>query len=761
MDTKTYALPGLLATLVVGLVLLLSGVRPGSAERPTPTLALAVADTQHIHLHPGWNYISGRLVPYQSEMDVVLEDVQATVPLLSSADGAMFYPAGNLMTAGTWEATQGYRVYAETAETLVLEGDQVPTQTTFTLSEGWNLIPYILDTPLPPEDALSSIAEVLLIAKDADGQAYIPSEDLSTMSHLMPGRAYLVFVEEAASLTYPNGDGRLFAYHETCDGSSSFFYVEDFGSIHSGPKNVEVASDSLQMLENYYTFNTAIAGAGEQMNSTLCLPEGRFDFFNPNIFSSSSIDRTHLVIDASHLTIQGAGRNDDGSGTGLFTNGKWYEPDPGAIHRGTGIRWNLGNENLTLRGFELNGQGALPGDSTAWTGCKGWQSRESAINCWHTDHKGLNVGQGGGTMNTGLLVEDVAIRSYKGELIYQGGRNLGTAVFRRIISEDTNAQGFNVHGVDVLVEDSYFGLSNQWYEIESLWGEGDLNMSGVHRNNTFDKCTGAQCISIAQGDNTTVPFTFENNYFTGCDYFNDNSGAVMGMAEATGGPLYFRNNTLVGCYPALPIVGGGEFSGPIANVFIEDNTVTELSGSFIRFWRGLENWQVRGNYFEGSASATRRRIVRYGGGATRNSIVENNTFVNETAAMEEGSGPGEIPLWRNNTYTHGGPGSSGWLVQWDADLLEEGFKPLYEYLNSGHNASFAAAPFFNTAIHPDSFRVSIGLAHDWRDPLQFTPDGHPSYSVTENVMLGWGERAVFEFDADNETWVFVEKTTDD
>jgi hypothetical protein len=540
-------------------------------------------------------------------------------------------------------------------------------------------------------------------------------------------------------------------YDQECLDSPNSYRLHDFQTedlqLTEGPLTYAEHAD--QIAANATIINNAIDEVGaETDHSILCLPAGRYDVISPHIHPGIHYQARQTVaisINQSNFTLWGAGR--DEGGTHFYSNGE-YDLIEDEVFRGHGMFVVNGNSHITLRDFALNGQGALPGDSTAHTGCKNWRSPESRINCWDTSHKGLIVAWGSNTVVDELLVERVAVRSYKGEMIYQGGRGLRKATFREIISEDTNAQAWNVHGQDVLVEDSYFGLSNQWYEIEALWGEGDLNMQGVYRNITHDKCDGAQCISIAQGDNSAVPITFENNYFTGCNFRSDDPGYVLGIAEATGGPFYFKNNELDGCGVLLTIVGGGQFTGPRANIFIEDNDVHSLTQRAFDIGFALENLQVRNNNFTWDSGDN---FIRFGWN-TAGGIIEDNVLNGEAAPTYHGSGPNMLPIFQNNSWSHG----PNWRVQYST--VNPIIMPLYDhhiFATPDNGSDFIAE--MNTDIYPDGFTTTIDVrsGSKW-DDLVFLP-GATSYDVPEEIRLVPGEgQLTLMFDGALGKWVLPE-----
>lgn len=710
----------------------------------------AVADTQHIHLEPGWNFVSTRLTPNDPKLEAILSDISATIPMLQNGNGGIFYPAASLNSAGEWDVYEGYMVYAEDAEVLVIEGEPLSEDMVFPLTEGWNLIPFPLDTPLNVTDALSSIETVLLTAKDELGQVFLPDDGINEIGQLKPGQAYQVYVSDDVDLTYDESDpDDEWTYDAECIAADNSFLLHDYQteeySLTEGPLTFE--NDSAAIFANAKILNEAIDNVGSQEGETiLCLPEGRFDVINPEIMPGihDGPRQTFSVsIDASDFTLWGAGR--DEGGTGIYTNGK-YDLIEGEVFRGHGLYLVRDNQNITLRDFELNGQGALPGDSTAWTGCNRWRSDEDRISCWDTSHKGLVSSWGGGTVEN-VLVERVAVRSYKGEMVYVGGRGLRTATYRDMIVEDTNAQTFDSHGVDVVVEDSYFGLSYIWIEIQPLWGEGDLGTNATFTGNTFENCSTGHCVALGQGDNTTVPYLFEGNTFRHCNFDSGSSGNVLGIGEASAGPTTLRDNELVDCRPVTGISGGGEFSGPRANIFIEDNTVHSLRNSrAVDLTFGMVNLNITGNTFafeegfEGGA-------FRYGW-SSYSGTFENNTFENEERFDSQGGAPGMVLLKTGNSYTHG--------PDWRRDFVSDAgelLMPLHEHHRVANSGDYTEA-FLRTDIYPDGFETTFNIdPSSTRPDLTFTTD-NPTYDLDTAVTLTQAgqETITLRFNGDTERW---------
>jgi hypothetical protein len=763
MDTNSFALPGLLAALLLAALLLFVGVQPGAAERTasSPMLFTATPDTQHIHLTPGWNYVAARVTPEATDFELLFGDL-AEVPLVSDGNGGMYYPASSLNTTGAWDTQRGYFVYAEGSETLVLEGAPLSSETSFSLEAGWNLVPFVLPDPMDAEEAFAGIADQLLMAKDDDGQTFIPESGINAIGALRPGRAYQLFVSEPVELSYSSfAPPQEFVYDQECLDSHNSHRLHDYqdayGTLTQGPLDRSIAADSVAIDNNTALINGVINDlVGPAGGGVVCLPEGRYDVAPANLWSDDNRSLvSSIFIDHSNITLWGAGR--DEGGTGLYSNGTWVEPEGVEVRRGTGLTIGQfgrtpARTNITLRDFELNGQGALPGDSTAYTGCDNWRSRDAKINCWDTSHKGINFNRNGAIDAEDIFVERVAIRSFKGEMLYTGGQSMrGVLSFDDIISEDTNAQALNVHGEDVQVHNSYFGLSMTWQE---LFG-GFENKSGTFTNNTFDQCHKDFCITVTQGDNSTVPFTFENNHFTGCVFHNpsNTNAQVFAFGSGTDGPIDIRNNTFENCgLMKAAIVGGGQDAQTPRNILFENNELTFTENKrAISFEGDVHDVTVRNNTFtwEEGAAGNQSYPFSLGWSSYTGSIIENNTFINERWINFDGGGPTMLPLIRDNNYSYALPGA------WRSEGQGIGFNS--ERYRIRPRSDYSTVPVIGTDRYPDGFEVTIDISTGGeRDDVTFVA-GNATYEVAEDRTLtaSGGETITFVYDATQEKWIEV------
>jgi hypothetical protein len=160
--------------------------------------------SQVIPLQKGWNITSTFLSPSAPAMDSVFSGLQSEVTVVENEAGEQYRPGEDVNEIGQWNSEEAYRIYAESDITLTIQGDSLGTPS-ISLEEGWNLIPYFLSSPLSVDEAVSPIAEDLVLVKDGTGRAYLPGEDIEELNQMEPGEGYKIHVSQPTTLTYPDG----------------------------------------------------------------------------------------------------------------------------------------------------------------------------------------------------------------------------------------------------------------------------------------------------------------------------------------------------------------------------------------------------------------------------------------------------------------------------------------------------------------------------------------------------------------------------
>ncbi len=185
---------------------------PASSPSATePSVAPAtVPDVATTDLNPGWNLISFLVLPEDRSIEAVfssLAGLYSEISTIHNGEAVSYVPGrpGNTLTEITPD--HGYWVRMSADATLVTVGTAVPGRTEIELSEGWNLVPYLIDETWPVRLALSSIAGKYDEVRGFDTEAvsFFPAlpAAFNTLHELEAGRGYLIHMNQPGVLAYP------------------------------------------------------------------------------------------------------------------------------------------------------------------------------------------------------------------------------------------------------------------------------------------------------------------------------------------------------------------------------------------------------------------------------------------------------------------------------------------------------------------------------------------------------------------------------
>lgn len=157
-----------------------------------------------LQLLQGWNLVASWVQPDATDITQVLAGVRDAIVMVKNERGETYIPEYDINTIGAWNPLEAYMVYVDSSAVLALEGTETDPTTSIALDEGWNLVPYLHQATKPIEDALASVREQLVIAKDYAGRSFIPAYEIDDIGAMRPGLGYKMFMEEPASLVYPS-----------------------------------------------------------------------------------------------------------------------------------------------------------------------------------------------------------------------------------------------------------------------------------------------------------------------------------------------------------------------------------------------------------------------------------------------------------------------------------------------------------------------------------------------------------------------------
>lgn len=156
--------------------------------------------TESLTLPVGWSGISAYLTPSDPDIVNMFAPVQSNLLMLYNSN-TTYSPPGGILPANQWSVNSGYFIKMSTPQTLVVSGVQNLNKT-LTLSAGWNLIPVISSTTVNCQTLLSGVN--FAIIKEAVGvKLYWPANSIQTLTLLQPGKAYMIKMNSAGSITFP------------------------------------------------------------------------------------------------------------------------------------------------------------------------------------------------------------------------------------------------------------------------------------------------------------------------------------------------------------------------------------------------------------------------------------------------------------------------------------------------------------------------------------------------------------------------------
>lgn len=157
-----------------------------------------------ISLNAGWNVISSYVIPNSSNLDIMFSSIMDDLVVIRNTSGFAYYPQYNVNTIGNWNYKQGYRVYLRNPVELTIVGaDAKPEASQINLNAGWNLVAYLRKSPMPLEEALSSIYENIRAVKNPAGQITFPFYGFNKIEYMLPGEGYWIYLNSPSILMYP------------------------------------------------------------------------------------------------------------------------------------------------------------------------------------------------------------------------------------------------------------------------------------------------------------------------------------------------------------------------------------------------------------------------------------------------------------------------------------------------------------------------------------------------------------------------------
>ena len=165
------------------------------------------AETQVIDLPQAWYIFSSYIVQENPLFQNTLESIQEQVVIVKDSEGMSYLPDRDYNGIGDFSCSQGYLIKTSQAISLSLTGTKIQPETyPISLSEGWNIISYLRDTPANMTEMFTPIQSSIIIAKDYTGAAFLPDWDYNGIGDMTPGEGYQIKMSTNIELLYPQND---------------------------------------------------------------------------------------------------------------------------------------------------------------------------------------------------------------------------------------------------------------------------------------------------------------------------------------------------------------------------------------------------------------------------------------------------------------------------------------------------------------------------------------------------------------------------
>ncbi|MBN2355618.1 choice-of-anchor D domain-containing protein [candidate division KSB1 bacterium] len=158
-----------------------------------------------LNLLLGWNMFSLNIIPQDADISAVMAPISSKIIIAKSGEGKTYIPAYGINDIAAIKPTKGYQIYMKDPATLEVCGIPIDVSTVITLPVGWSMISYLPRSPMSASLALAGIQAQLVIAKNNNGQAYIPAYGINDIGLMQPGQGYQLYLKAAANLIYPAG----------------------------------------------------------------------------------------------------------------------------------------------------------------------------------------------------------------------------------------------------------------------------------------------------------------------------------------------------------------------------------------------------------------------------------------------------------------------------------------------------------------------------------------------------------------------------
>ena len=184
--------------------------------------------SQLIEFPSGWSLFSTYIESNTPNLIDALSELDADLIIVKNNSGNAYLPEFNFNNIGDLQAGEGYYLKLTNANNATINGTYVtPQENTISLGQGWNLLGYLRVEPADIATVLFDMtaSENLVIAKDYNGNVYLPEFSFNNIGDMQPGQAYQLKLNNSDVLTYlSNEDSYRLSFTEVSNNTP--YYLE-------------------------------------------------------------------------------------------------------------------------------------------------------------------------------------------------------------------------------------------------------------------------------------------------------------------------------------------------------------------------------------------------------------------------------------------------------------------------------------------------------------------------------------------------------
>lgn len=226
-----------------------------------------------IVLKEGWSMISSNIVPKDTDIEIVLDEVIENMEFMKDEEANVFYPKESLFSLNTWKIELGYQIFMNQSDTLRISGVKaVPSNhPKFLQSKRWYIVSYLPQAAMSADIALQSLDTNLLMIKNSEGEIYYPDFGINLIGEMIPSKGYKIITCYDDTLRYPATSESVPKVHKTKDyfqSDNNYKYV-NFEKPESGINAViGIQSDEFKDGDEIaaYTLNGVLCGVSKVNN---------------------------------------------------------------------------------------------------------------------------------------------------------------------------------------------------------------------------------------------------------------------------------------------------------------------------------------------------------------------------------------------------------------------------------------------------------------------------------------------------------------